>query len=335
MYADIPRLVAQNEWARLCVESSMATAAGYQVSPAPVGYVVETPKHETCFAFSEQFNAYHVTAPPSLQIEPGVYSPVNTDRYGVVLARQGEMNHDAPFKTTSKVYDEVQADMQRFWSLGESYRSAGKIHKRGVLLHGPAGTGKTHLVYREAERVISMGGIAVLLAHGYYMTWWAELAPKLRAAFPDLPVCVVIEEIDSVSGDYESAMLSFLDGPSQIGNCIVIATTNNINDIRYAIKDRPGRFDRTYHIGYPDDATRGGYISELSERLGADIDVDFITSKTNGMSVAHIKEIVLSMHLYGYSLEDILDHLDLMRKVKDTNGEAMRLAGFSVNGSHS
>ncbi len=160
----------------------------------------------------------------------------------------------------------------------ELYHRFGLKPPRGILLHGPPGTGKTHLARAVAS---STPGCSCIVVNGPELSgaYHGETEERLRAVFEEAkkrePCIVVLDEIDALcprrdggdGGEVErrvvATLLTLMDGMSGVddkvrsddveesaalGRVVVIAATNRPNAIDPALR-RPGRFDRELEIG--------------------------------------------------------------------------------------
>jgi SpoVK/Ycf46/Vps4 family AAA+-type ATPase len=136
----------------------------------------------------------------------------------------------------------------------------------------------------------------------------------------------VLEDLDAiVERCGESELLSLLDGEGQIDNVVFIATTNYPERLDPRIVNRPSRFDRVVKIGMPTKAARKMYIAS---RLGDDFaDLELWSAETKDLSIAHIKEIIVSVHCLGLTFEDTLARVKLMKNVV-ANDELLKPTGF-------
>lgn len=149
--------------------------------------------------------------------------------------------------------EEILADMRAFLDAGAWYTTRGVPHRRGYLLHGPPGNGKTTLVAAVAgELGLS---VAVLSLSNKVLT-----DDSLRNQVNALPpgAVLLIEDIDcafaekraagEATGVTMSGLLNALDGVGSREGRILFMTTNHPERLDPALV-RPGRVDRSFRLG--------------------------------------------------------------------------------------
>ncbi len=205
----------------------------------------------------------------------------------------------------------------------ELFKRLGVEAPKGVLLHGPPGTGKTMLAKAVAgetsSNFIFLGGPEIV------SKFYGESEGKLREIFKEAeenaPSIIFIDEIDSiapkrdeVTGEAErrivAQLLSLMDGLNSRGKVVVIGATNRPNSIDEALR-RPGRFDREIEIGIPD--RDGRYeILQIHTRgmpLSDDVDLKKLADRTHGYAGADISALCKEAAMA--SLRRILPQVDL------------------------
>ncbi|HJU33838.1 MAG TPA: CDC48 family AAA ATPase [Nitrososphaera sp.] len=205
------------------------------------------------------------------------------------------------------------------------YAKIGHTVPKGILLHGPSGTGKTMLakaVATESEaNFISVKGPELL------SKWVGESERGIREIFrrarQAAPCVIFFDEIDSIAmargggmggemgggsvGTNDrviSQILTELDGISELHGVVVLAATNRPDMIDTALL-RPGRFDRIVFVPNPDRRTRKRILEiyVTDKPIGTDVDLEKIADVSDGFSGADTSAIVntaVSLVLHEY-----------------------------------
>lgn len=238
----------------------------------------------------------------------------------------------------------------------ELFKRLGVEAPKGVLLHGPPGTGKTMLAKAVAgetsSNFVSIGGPEIM------SKFYGESEGKLREIFKEAeenaPSIIFIDEIDSiapkrdeVTGEAErrivAQLLSLMDGLKSRGKVVVIGATNRPNSIDEALR-RPGRFDREIEIGVPDREGRMEILQIHTKGmpLAEDVELEKLAGRTHGYvgadlsalckeaAMASLRRVLPSMDLEAEEIPaDVLNKIsvtkdDFKSALKDMQPSAMR-----------
>ena len=178
----------------------------------------------------------------------------------------------------------------------ELFQRLGVDPPKGVLLHGPPGTGKTRLARAVANE--SEANFFHIAGPEIMGSAYGESEKKLRELFEQAaaqaPSIIFIDEIDSiapkrgqVTGEAEkrlvAQLLTLLDGIEPRQNLVVIAATNRPEALDEALR-RPGRFDREIVVGVPDESGRREIlgIHTRGMPLASGVDLDALARRTYG-----------------------------------------------------
>jgi len=179
----------------------------------------------------------------------------------------------------------------------------GRHLKRGLLLHGAPGTGKTltamYLASQMRERT-------VLLLTGRGMGLVEQSCAMARLLQPSI---VVLEDVDLIAEERtrEGAcaallfeLLNQMDGLSDDADVIFLLTTNRPDILEPALASRPGRIDQAIEVPLPDAKCRRRLIELYSHGLSLNMKgLDQLIAKTEGVSAAFIRELLRKAALYA------------------------------------
>lgn len=225
---------------------------------------------------------------------------------------------------------ELRLTVSEFFANRELYRAHGLPHRRGVLLAGPPGNGKTTILRAIASEVEHPCLVATLddpNAGLYNCRLAFERAVELA------PAVVCFEDLDALvdEGPLLSQFLNLLDGLESLEGVFVIATTNRPDRIDPAIAKRPSRFDRVFLIPEPDEGLRARYLERQLAKEVPSAFLDWLAGETEGYSVAFLKELVLQGRLAAVRAgRKTLEEADL-RAALETTREHLRLASAGLS----
>ena len=245
-------------------------------------------------------------------LPPGCY---RIEAYGqVVIFAPKKIITDSLLKLPDSKSEEVVREVEEFWTLKPLFKKYGFSHKRGLLLWGPAGSGKTCAIAQIIVKMVKAGNLVLLADHPGLLS---QMLYSLRSVEPDRPLVVVWEDLDTVIENHgEAEVLAVLDGEAQIDNVVFIATTNYPEKLDSRIVNRPSRFDRIVKIDMPNEAARGVY---LKAKLGhTDVTEDGVkidlVKETKGLSIAHLRELIVGAYCQKSKVREVLTRLQKMKQ---------------------
>jgi ATPase family associated with various cellular activities (AAA) len=278
-----------------------------------------------------KFRAAAQTIP---HLHPGVYK-IDQDDMGPFLQLQTVISDNiVELPETANV--RVLSGMKKFWQSQDRYNQFGLVYKRGVLLWGPPGSGKSVTINLLMQELISLKGIVLLCGHPDLLS---HMLQRVRGMETDRPIIVVLEDIDEIIDKHgEHAILSMLDGENQIANVVYLATTNYPDKLGARIVNRPSRFDERIFVGMPKAVARKAYLKFATTIKNNDGTVtngldentlDLWTKDTKDFSIAHLRELVAASFCLDQPYEAVVDRLRKMsEKPKWDAGSGRTKSGF-------
>eukprot|EP00794_Sanderia_malayensis_P007314 gene7315-8132_t len=189
------------------------------------------------------------------------------------------------------------------------YRTCGVSAPRGIILHGPPGTGKTMIAKAVANEIqvhcIVINGPEIL------SKFYGETESRLRGIFEEAdkkaPCLIFIDELDAlcprrddVTNETEkrvvATLLTLMDGSassSSLGKVLVIGATNRPDSIDPALR-RAGRFDREIEIGVPNSSDRADILEKLLSKTKhtlSDRDISSVAQSAHGYVGADLSAV--------------------------------------------
>ncbi len=177
----------------------------------------------------------------------------------------------------------------------EQLRAAGQHLKRGVLLHGPPGSGKTQTVRYLLGR---LKGVTVVVLSGRALYAIREACSIARAL---APAAIVVEDVDLIAEDRGEMpgthpllfqLLNEMDGLGEDVDVAFILTTNRADLLEPALAARPGRVDQAVNIALPDLDGRRRLLELYRGQLDVQANLDGVLQRTEGVTASFLKELM-------------------------------------------
>jgi hypothetical protein len=243
------------------------------------------------------------------ELPPGIYTTGVTWNGELFFVKQAVISDDLidlPDDNSAKVLNHIK----EFRQLKESFDKMGYIYKRGIMLYGPQGGGKTATVIKTIRNFVSDGGIAIL---GNNPKIDSKGLQTLRDFEKSRPVVLIYEDIDDTVYYYgDRTLTALLDGENNVDNVLYLATTNYPERLPPRLVNRPSRFDIVQFIGLPSEEARKAYLFAKTDLSIGELNV--WAQKTEGLSIPHLKELIILVKIYNKSVDESIHKLKAMNK---------------------
>lgn len=250
------------------------------------------------------------------EANPGIYSIIK-DMTGYHLKPTSFVN-DAileEFVNTKHIENIVDC----FFDNLDLYKEFGiEVPKRGVLLYGPAGSGKTTALNKSVQKYATDGKTLVLVWHT--SKYEAHEVQDFIKAFSYKNVEKIILVCEDLGGSEneglrmrsDSSLLSLLDNQEKTFTLpvMIIATTNYPENFAENLMNRAGRFDDKVKVANPDREARAQLLKFFSKDKATDEEISMIMSVTcQDFSPAHIRECYMRSKLHKKDLIKVIQEV--------------------------
>lgn len=246
----------------------------------------------------------------ALNVYRGKVVSLSSDHYGQMSVRF----HTIPrvrrgdIVLPAGVLERVERHTIGFARHTETLRAAKRHLKRGLLLHGQPGTGKTLTIM---YTVGQMPGRTVLLLTGQT---FQLIEPSFAMARDLQPATIVLEDVDLIAmerthiGSPMTLLFEFLnqlDGLAEDADIVFLMTSNRPDLLEPALAARPGRVDQAIHFPLPDAAARRRLLELYMRGVRSDVrGWDRLVERTEGVAAAFIRELVRKALLFAADESD-------------------------------
>jgi predicted AAA+ superfamily ATPase len=269
----------------------------------------------------EEFTPAFTSVP---KVPAGIYEVVWNRQLNQHTLKKQPFKTDELYQLPSYEIMDILRDIQNFWDRKDKYKEYNFVHKRGILMYGEPGCGKSGIIQLIAKQLIENDGIIINIKDQDDVDYFMDFISTFRKIEPNRPLIVLLEDIDSIAGENShstSRLLNILDGVKQIEDVVYIATTNYPEKLQDRITNRPSRFDRRYKVELPNDEIREAYIRhKLTDEDIENVDIKEWVKRTEGMSLSHLKEVVISTIVMGREFEEVMENLEGLKKTPSIKG---------------
>lgn len=243
-------------------------------------------------------NCYTLCGKTTQELPSGFYNII-TNNEGKIIFNNKKIQTNELLRMPHSLLDDIIKHVITFWDSREAYKKFDMPYKRGILLYGPPGCGKSSLIKFLINDIIKRNGIAISFPSP---DMFSATVDSIRIIHKDKPIVCIMEDLDVIVNSYsQSSVLNILDGATKFyDNILFVATTNYPERLESRIKNRPSRFDKVIKVPYPDPKSRQKYIEFLFRNSKTKCsDIKRWVKDTENMSFAHISELFLGVNLYG------------------------------------
>jgi hypothetical protein len=230
-------------------------------------------------------------------LKAGVYEVGFSYDIGIFFAKKS-IATDELLKFEDSRYNALLDEIKQFWGLREDFAAIGYTHKRGLLVYGAPGVGKSCLLKLAIDETVANDNVVFFCKN-------FDTAVKGIKAFrevePDRNVMFVFEDIDEIIYGQEHSFLEFMDGDSQTDHTLLVCTTNYPEKIPPRVM-RAGRLDTKVEVfAPPADGRRAYFTNKLPKESAASIDE--MVAATDDFSFAECREFLVNRYLYKHPTE--------------------------------
>lgn len=286
----------------------------------------ESESEEKCTLWVKEGDIYtpDVTIQLVNSLPSGVYKMIHHDR--MWRATTVPVKTDELYTFPNNLTDVILSEVENFWNKKAIYEQHNIVHKRGILLCGAPGCGKTSIIQLLSKQIVDKQGIVFVASDRDSFYGLIDNIKTIKEIEKDRPIITIIEDVDQIiaqSGG-DAQILDFLDGSRSIANHLCILTSNDTTDLSEALL-RPSRIDLIYEIPNPTSEIRRSYF----KKKGVDPEkITELTKATEGFSFAELKEIFVAVQVMGKPLNDVVKRIKEPFKSKDYLHKTQKIKGI-------
>jgi SpoVK/Ycf46/Vps4 family AAA+-type ATPase len=303
--------------------------------------VKEIPESDLCIQTGDSICQFEYVDIEDAQektiIKPGVFMFVETAA-GLKLKKMELRTHDLLETATNTALIKQEANL--FFKKVDVYKKFNKDPKRAILLYSGPGMGKTSSITKLAQDFIEEdpGTVVVFWDTSDIRSSSISKFLSVGSKFSKKTTRMLFVMEDIGGGNVEeyggprsadASLLELLDGASVNFSIptFIIATTNTPQNLLKSLADRPGRFDQMFELNPPNAKERVQLAEHISKRKLTEDESEALSSRdANGLSIAHITEIIIRAELHDKSFKEVI------KEMKDHKARVEKAFSNAVKG---
>ena len=245
--------------------------------------------------------------------------------FGPVLIRVDITNVTEPI-LNKDLFKELTDEITHFMGKESVYKKYHLDYKRGLLLYGLPGNGKTCFIKHLLKEVDAISIIVDAKNENDLDFVYSFLGDKDTWDYHKI---IVLEDIDRVTNEHvRSRFLNLIDGILSLNRTLFIATSNNPKNLDHALTNRPSRFDSLYEVESPNKESRTKLIRSFFPKV-TEREIKEALKLTEDFRGAHFKEVFLITQLDDKNMLEAIKRLNEKFKAfkNFTSGKDMNYLG--------
>ena len=239
-------------------------------------------------------------------LPPGVYTV--GDKGHIIEADAGK--GDDIYYLNENTEELITQDIEEFMKSGDVYKEMKITHKRGYLLYGPPGNGKTTFIKKLIAKYSKQHYFLYTETDKLYTSniqMLNEISKQEALKF------IIIEDVDKAAYGSLSALFNILDGIVPVEKFVFIFTTNYPEKLDRGFIQRPSRFDVLYKFDNPNFETRKKILHDYFPTISPET-LNEACKQCDQFGAAFMKEIFILTVIMKKDIISVIKHIKEQRK---------------------